>query len=61
MSNSDLFGTLLGLGLFVWVVDEMGHRHKVYVKNDAEKRRLIAKNKALREKLAKKNKRSVKK
>ena len=54
--TSDLFGELLGLGLFVWVVDSMGHRHKVYVRNDAEKKRLIAKNKALRAKLAKKSK-----
>ena len=54
--NGGLFGDLLELGLFVWVVDSMGHRHKVYVKNDAEKQRLIAKNKALRAKLEKKNK-----
>ena len=51
-----MFGELLGLGLFVWVVDEAGHRHKVYVKSDAEKNRLIAKNKALRTKLAAKKK-----
>ena len=52
--NGELFGNLLELGLFVWVVDSMGHRHKVYVKNETEKKRLIAKNKALRAKLAKK-------
>jgi hypothetical protein len=46
-----MFGELLGLGMFVWIVDEFGHRKKVYVKNDAEKKRLQAKNKALREKL----------
>lgn len=52
--NGDLFGNLLELGLFVWVVDSLGHRHKVYVRNNAEKQRLIAKNKVLRAKLAKK-------
>ena len=54
MTNDNLLGNLITLGMFVWVVDSLGHRHKVYVKNDAEKQRLIAKNKALRAKLAKK-------
>ena len=49
-----MFGNLLELGMFVWVVDEFGHRKKVYVKNDAEKKRLLAKNKILREKLKRK-------
>jgi hypothetical protein len=49
-----MFGELLELGMFVWIVDEFGHRKKVYVKNDAEKQRLQARNKALREKLKRK-------
>jgi hypothetical protein len=52
-----MFGELLELGMFVWIVDEFGHRKKVYVKSDAEKKKLLAKNKILREKFAAKRKR----
>jgi hypothetical protein len=51
-----MFGELLELGLFVWVVDEFGHRKKVRVKDEAAKQRLLAKNKVLRAKLAKRKK-----
>jgi hypothetical protein len=51
-----MFGELLELGMFVWIVDEFGHRKKVFVNNSAEKKRLLAKNKILREKLAAKRK-----
>jgi hypothetical protein len=47
-----MFGEILELGMVVWVLDEFGHKHKVYVKNDAEKQKLLAKNAALRKKLA---------
>ena len=55
-----MFGDLLEAGLFVWIVDKYGNRKRVKVKNNAEKKKLLAKNKELRAKLAKKTKKTVK-
>ena len=51
----DLFEGLVGAGIAIYVIDKMtGERKKVYVKDDAEKRRLLAQNKKYKEQLAKK-------
>ena len=49
-----VLGELFELGMFIWVIDEFGHRRKVYPKSDAEKKRLLAQNKKLKAQLAKK-------
>ena len=55
MFGGDLLGEVVELGLAVYVIDAVtGKRKKVYVKNEAEKQKLLAKNKVLRAELAKK-------
>jgi hypothetical protein len=59
MFGGDLLGEVVELGLAVYVIDAVtGKRKKVYVKNEAEKQKLLAKNKVLRAKLAKKKTKS---
>ena len=54
-----VFQELFELGMFVYVIDSLGHRRKVYVKNEAEKQRLLAQNAKLRKQLATKKKKKI--
>ena len=62
MFGNNLLGDVVELGLAVYIIDAVtGKRKKVYVKNNAEKKRLMAQNKKLKAELAqKKNKKSKK-
>jgi hypothetical protein len=54
MFGNNLLGDVVELGLAVYVIDAVtGKRKKVYVKNEAEKKRLLARNRELRAKLSK--------
>ena len=57
-----MLGELFEGMVAIWVIDKVtGKRKKVYVKNNAEKKRLMAQNKKLKAELAqKKNKKSKK-
>ena len=62
MFGNNLLGDFVELGLAVYVIDAVtGKRKKVYVKNNAEKKRLMAQNKKLKAELAKKAKKGKKK
>lgn len=50
-----MLGELFEGMVAIWVIDKVtGKRKKVYVKNNAEKKRLMAQNKKLKAELAKK-------
>ncbi len=52
-----VMGSLVGGLVAIYIIDKVtGKRKKVYVKDEAEKQRLLARNKVLREKLAAKKK-----
>lgn len=55
MFSGNLFGEVLEAGLVIYVIDKAtGKRKRVVVKNQAEKKRLLAQNKKLKAELAKK-------
>ena len=57
-----MLGELFEGMVAIWVIDKVtGKRKKVYVKNNAEKKRLMAQNKKLKAELAKKAKKGKKK
>ena len=57
-----MLGELFEGMVAIWVIDKVtGKRKKVYVKNNDEKKRLMAQNKKLKAELAKKTKKGKKK
>jgi hypothetical protein len=47
------FLELAEVGLFVWVLDKNGNRHKVKVKNEEHRQKLLAQNRKMRAELRK--------
>jgi hypothetical protein len=55
--DNDMMGALAEDLMFIYVIDKVtGKRKRVYVKDDATKRRLLAKNRELKKKLAARSK-----
>jgi hypothetical protein len=55
------FLELAEVGLFVWVLDSNGNRHKVKVRSEEHRQKLLAQNRKMRAELKKKNKPIIKK
>ena len=54
-----MFGEILDLailGTFIWVIGKDGKKHKVKVKNEEHRQKLLAQNRKMKAELAQKNK-----
>jgi hypothetical protein len=59
-----MFGEILELGMlatFIYVIGKDGKRHRVKVKNEEHRQKLLAQNRKMRAELKKKNKPVIKK